>query len=531
MEKTVIDGVNSVFSLMPEEEAKESLRDLIENYWKNKSAYASLDIKWIEFDESTNSILSGYFEFEHLTTHIYMEEAKNYDIDFLIKLAKEGSYKVGEIIKGENGDKLYWFLSNPSVSESHKIKGICIDEAVFCNLLEVFNSNSSLTKSEKRVVFQIICGDNLNQSSSVDGVSVETKRSQFKVATKKLDCSGQTDVIRLILGQLMHLVAISSSSYFDRKSNRLPEHYAKKYFSHDISLSYKHLSNGNTIRVFECGPIDGRPLVLIHGMLYPILLATCKKYLMDNSIRLIMPLRYGFLENYSIFELYERDHLLRNSIRDITLFIKESFSKPVAIMGQSLGSPIAIRLAIESPHLFSQLICATVNQGKAHEKSSSFNKKFYTGLNKVIKVPGVLRLITWQFKVHYTKIENAKPFLKKIFGETNKGSELLDLKIGGQPAYHWFVDSYKHSVVGISEDFSFAMSECNYELSEVKIPIIFIQGEDDLLYPVEALKEFSDGNESSEIFYINEGGHFVYGSHPELFWGKVRQLLAEHEQL
>jgi len=44
-----------------------------------------------------------------------------------------------------------------------------------------------------------------------DRVSYETKRAHTKTASMKLGCAGQKDLVRMAMGQLVHLMSVSDS--------------------------------------------------------------------------------------------------------------------------------------------------------------------------------------------------------------------------------------------------------------------------------------------------------------------------------
>jgi pimeloyl-ACP methyl ester carboxylesterase/DNA-binding CsgD family transcriptional regulator len=526
-------SVKSVFSILPSKSAKEAESELLKRYWNRTTRDSSLNIKWLEYDPSTSQIRAGRSELEQPSTYIYRSPFENTEIKTLYEKIKLRDYKIGQIEKAPNQEKFFWFLSYAEVqNELHSkqpIKGLIINEAVFFYVLDNFNPTAKLTKAEKRVIFQLTYGDSLLQAAIKDNVSIETKRSQLKVASQKMDCNGQTDLVRIALGQLTHLVSITSSELAQTQSTDIPEFYAHEYLQKDVTFRYQRLPNGRILRFFECGPSDGRPLIVIHGMLFTLLLNKSSDYLKKIHVRMIMPIRHGFLENSSTIELYEADYRLNQWVDDIAVYLKGSFSRPVALMGYSFGSVIAIRLAGLFPNLFSHLICASVSFAKPHSSSSKYSHQFYSGLNQLLSKPGIFRLISWQFRKYYADEKTARSILRGIFEECESDINILDERIGEKPQYYWFKDGYKTSIVGVAEDFSFAMNNENYPLAKVPISTTFIQGEDDPMTSKEALLELTEQSPHCKVIYIPNSGHFVYSSKPTLFWQNISSAISERK--
>ncbi len=520
-------SIASVFSILPEHQARDAESELLKNYKNRGSAELPLQIHWVEFNRHTRLIRSGLSDLEELRTEVYLDDNLCPEVQRLVNRASRSDFKVGLLEKVANEETFLWYVPSSLRQQNAKpeagIKGLSVSSAVFEHIMDIYNEKVGLTAAEKRVIFQLTAGMSLAESASLDQVSVETKRAHLKHASGKLQCNGQTDVVRLSLGQIVHLISITSS---ESRNTDIVEAFAKRYFGSDVNFSVQRLRNGRVLRVFDCGPADGKPLILIHGLLYPLIICNAVPFLYKHGIRLIMPVRHGFLEERSIYELYRRSHLQTETVEDIAMYIESSYSRPVAIMGQSMGSAIAMRLVKENPGLFGGLLCASINQGKANSTSSIFNQRFFSGLRQLLSKPGVLRLISWQFRKYYADEKVAKKILRKMFEGSSTDCDVLDVELGNQSAYSWFRDSYKSSIVGIAEDFSFTMNAANYDLDGVTLPITFIQGKDDPMTNAEVLASISQSNPACQTILIDEGGHFSYGSHPDKFWSVTNRVLT-----
>lgn len=532
LEENLRPGVESVFSILPRDQAKEAERELLAHYRDASPAGPSLQIHWAEFSVDKRILRAGCTDLDGLHTQVYVDDNSDVEIQRMITKINRYDFKVGSVEKIPGEERFLWFVPTAQkkleAKPDARIKGISVNKEVFDHVLDIFNPKARLTKAEKRVIFQLTAGQSLNESASADQVSIETKRAQLKHACGKLSCNSQMDIVRLALGQIVHLISVTST---ETEDTEIVERFAKRYFSNHVNFSVKRLPNGRLIRLLETGPADGKPVILLHGMLYPLILCNALSFLREEGIRLIMPIRQGFLESRPIYELYKKDTLLEKSLEDIALYVENSFSKPVALMGQSLGSVIAIRMVNRSPKLFSHLICASVNQAQGHPSASDYNQRFYSGLRQLLNKPGIFRLVSWQFRKYYTDEKTARTILRKMFEACEFDRDVLDAELGGHAPYSWFRDSFHDSILGIAEDFSFAMDSSNYRIQDIKIPVTFIQGSDDPMTTQSALEALSNLNPQSTTLVIEEGGHLTYASHPKEFWPLVSRALASEDRL
>lgn len=82
----------------------------------------------------------------------------------------------------------------------------------------------------------------------------------------------------------------------------------------------------------------------------------------------------------------------------------------------------------------------------------------------------ILKAILHQGRKFYRKltvgfhlVRRVTSLLRKIFEGCAKECVVLDDEFGKLPPYSWFCDSYKSSIVEITEDFSFAMDTTKCE--------------------------------------------------------------------
>jgi len=81
-------------------------------------------------------------------------------------------------------------------------------------------------------------------------------------------------------------------SLTDIQNNRSAEllNFAIKFLPSDTRIIEHSLSNDRVIRILERGPANGEPVIIIHGMLWPLMLNSPLTVLQEKNIRMIVPI-------------------------------------------------------------------------------------------------------------------------------------------------------------------------------------------------------------------------------------------------
>ena len=129
----------------------------------------------------------------------------------------------------------------------------------------------------------------------------------------------------------------------------------------DARLTTLRLPNGRLVRYLDSGPANGLPIIFNHAIPYPNSLVNAGRYLREHRLRIITPLRFGYLEPDIFSETSAELLEFRHADDDILDLVAYLFDEPVPIMGSSTLTVNTIRLIDRRPELFSQLICMSPN--------------------------------------------------------------------------------------------------------------------------------------------------------------------------
>ncbi len=447
----------------------------------------------------------------------------------IVALAARERAVAGDIIPLPKEDRFLWFVPvTDSAAKSPartNLRGISVGRELCEQIMEIYNHRANLTPAEKRAIFQLVGGLSNRQSAIKDGVSVETKRAHTKNACAKLGCAGQTELIKKVLGQLVPLVAIGDTDT-DTARVRIASDFVARHLSNDARLTVQLLPDGRQIRIIECGPLSGRPILLIHGMMWPLFLIDLGRHLEAAGLRIIMPIRRGHLEPASVPSLYSQGDFAVDFLDSIATFIRQNFNEPPPVIGNSLGAVLAASFANRHPDLVPQLFLVATNLTQTKESSSPRASRFYGAMNRISQRRQLFQQVTWEYRDYYRNHKTCRDILRKLFEESSGDLSTLEGRYSGRNMYEIFSESYQSSIAGIAEDFSFVMQSWRSELERLNCPVTFIQGTHDPLTRVSDFESVLSGSgRRKTIELIKNGGHFLSNSHPEELWGIIRRQI------
>jgi len=471
-------SIGNVFSLMPEENANHARQAVLDTYLENDKRLSGA-IKWAEFDLDGKFQRGGLSELTDLTTRILSDPSDDPEVQRLVGRASQLKLKPGliEALPGE--DLMFWFIPYTPPSRDRmpttSLRGLSITLELFGQVLDLFNPDTNLTPAEKRICFQFIGGSSLRDAAQVDGLGGETKRRQVKQAISKLDCEGQSGLASLLVGQMVHF-----------------------------------------------------PILMVHGFMFPFAPINAPAHLDRNDLRVMMPIRTGYLDERSATNLFHGEDAVEQTIEDLTLFLTQCWKRPIILMGELAGGPIAAILAARNPELVERLILFAINTVKGDPSAKSFAKRFHGGLRQLAVKPTIFRFVAWQFRKFSTTRKAVRTTMTRIMRDCPSDLEAMEGTRGAGAAYEWQIDLIGFSPVGIADDFRMIIrGEWGESLSHHTMPVDYLHGPDDSLTTVDDVRELMESNPSAKLHILEEGGHFAHASHADLVWDKIAEISRE----
>lgn len=523
MNEKLQDQLDAIFSLLPPAKAHEAKQKLLQHY-QDRGDIFSEELPWADFDPEGKFLGGGITNVAELSTAAITSSQEHPRVDELSRLAREGA-DAGFIAAAADARHMNWFLpysrGQRTASANQRIRGLSISLKLFAEVLHLFNKNKDLGAKEIRTAFQLVLGFSLRKAAAEDGVAYETKRAHVKNICAKLSCSGQKELVALLLGQLVHLLTLSNADIIFAET---AQDYVARFMADDFRLTVKRLPNGRLIRLLESGPQDGKTMVMVHGLMFPVAFGGIAAHLAAAGIRLIIPVRTGYLENRPVSALFDGKEVMDAALEDLALFLSQETETPAVLLGNSLGAVVAIRFANRFPQLVSRLVLLSINLTRTQPTDENFAGEFYGGMRDVADEPELFRLVNWQFREYYADENTCRDILMRLFGGSETDIAVLEGEINGSPAYTKFSQLYQTSIAGVAEDFGFVMNKWQEEVSSLQTEVTFIHGTEDPLTEISELEVVAGPDTNNRIVSITGGGHFISVSHAQKVWGEIADL-------
>ncbi|GAB4541188.1 MAG: hypothetical protein Tsb0019_40990 [Roseibium sp.] len=525
MREKIERGLAQVYSILPEDRIAGAIDATLERL-KTDASLARAILKWADFDETGRFLRGGVSDLTDYVVRIVSRPADDSDLAAMAQEAADGAAEPGRLICSPDRERFTLFLPDTiSTAETRPkpiVRGFLIDMAVFTRIHLAFQSGSQLTEAERRVAFQLLAGLSLREAATLDGVGIETKRAQIKNATAKLQCSGQIDLVRLLMGQLSIVLALADD---ETRYTAFAESFMAGHLGDDVRLTVERLPNGHVLRCVEAGPADGHPVVVLHGMMFGMLLSGVRKNLETTGLRLLMPLRHGYLDMRPILDFRATSRLIAESQKDLTQFIERRGLAPATLLGHSLGAALAMQFAEQNPKLVGRLVLLTANTAGSDETRGSYTDMLYGGYKALGESMSLSRAVTFEFSRHYPDAQVARAILDRMFADSAADIAAMAGVGAAAPVLDWFPDLYRSSVSGISEDYDFVMN-MRAPKALPAIACLFIHGTDDPLTPIGEIERLVRETPSASLRAIQGAGHFAAASHADEVWSSIAEFVS-----
>ena len=178
------------------------------------------------------------------------------------------------------------------ISFSHSNRGPIAEITFFrfswdATSLSEFRDQFDLTKTETDILALILNGKSQSEIADDRCRSLDTIKIQVRSLLKKTSCTKSTELVRQVMwSQILNLA--------------LRSNVAEMQGAHTVAVFPTHSdkmtnSDGRVIQINRFGPETGRPVVLVHGLIWgPFVTPALLRLLHRENIHLIAPFRAGF---------------------------------------------------------------------------------------------------------------------------------------------------------------------------------------------------------------------------------------------
>ncbi len=228
--------------------------------------------------------------------------------------------------------------------------------------LEDIAPDHRFSESELHVVKQVAAGMALSEAAQRDGVSHETRRSQYKSVAAKLGIRTQSEFAAKLLARILSRQGRAARTAAPAPTEEFVE-LMRRYVPR--ARTFVHFEpSGHRHRYIEIGPADGRPVIYLHSQVLSGFTDGDIDILEDLGLRLIIPLRNGKLDSRA--EKLDATVHMELSLASVELVRKALALDRIDIFGVNSGTTYALEYSKAWPEHVRSLSLAAAPVSAAH---------------------------------------------------------------------------------------------------------------------------------------------------------------------
>jgi 2-hydroxy-6-oxonona-2,4-dienedioate hydrolase len=240
------------------------------------------------------------------------------------------------------------------------------------------------------------------------------------------------------------------------------------------------------VKVADVG--EGRPMVFLHG------LVGLNDHWDDVAKRIQAYCRCIMME-LPLLDLTGDDCSIHGAVALTTRFLEQHVKEPAALVGNSFGGHVALRIAIERPDLVNGLVLAG---------ASGLIER--TTVKEVMTRPSREWLAEKIGELFYDRSKMAAADVDRAHKElTQRGHARAMVKLSRSARRNHLGD----------------------RIHTIKAPTLIIWGKQDVVTPPEACREFKQKITDSRVVWFDRCGHAPMLECPAEFSGALREFLAD----
>ena len=379
-----------------------------------------------------------------------------------------------------------------------------IDRADMSRVLRRGFPGFAPSPTEFRLLCGLLAGKSLPEVARDDGVTHNTRRKQLQMLLGKMGLSRQADLVRVtafsITDYLLDHLAFSAEPATD--VTFLQDRYGDALRIHDVTVG-----NKDRLRVFELGPMDGRPCILFHPMLFPLLpLPNQVSELEAHGTRLLIPLRPFFCGSQRRDILQPAEMVAELAQATQTLCRLFGIDK-TPVVATVFGAIWATEFAFRSPELVSRLVFVSAPSPSAASSSRSF---VHAMLPLVRNSPSTADLLVKT----YAKALRSEKLVERGFLHAYRKADADTATLRRLLAEGWlqrYVQNVlSHSGTGVANELRVNGMDWTSRLAAIDTEMIFLHGEADQMSPLDPIRALADRLPQARLDVVADAGQLLY---------------------
>jgi pimeloyl-ACP methyl ester carboxylesterase/DNA-binding CsgD family transcriptional regulator len=366
---------------------------------------------------------------------------------------------------------------------------------------------TELTPAECRLAAQLLSGLPLKSAAADDNLSVETKKTQARSLSNKLNVKRQQDVIRVLLPEL---VSLCSADRWDREAQQIFNQYATEYLPASVRCQKLTDHQGREVRIIDFGPLRGKPVLVLHSMIFPDITDEDVQFACDKNIRLIWPVRPGLLQTSPTPRSAQQ--YAQETLHGIELAWRHLCGEPVQIIAMVSSAWHAATFAQLHPEKVSNVtFAATCFSAGKYENSLVY---FGSSVAELCSRNTWLMTKTVDFlRRNVRDLDRFKNTICRVFRHSVPDMEVLNREFSSPGRGNRLLMAMVESPESVKHDYFSQVSFNWSELRKLQVPFRFVHGAQDSMHKIKDVKRMIAGIGDIPLEIFESGGHLMQYEH------------------
>lgn len=383
-----------------------------------------------------------------------------------------------------------------------------LSDGAIARALRSILCGAEMTAAEMRLLKQLVCGVDLAEAARADGVSHETKRTQYKSLARKFGARSQGELtVRTLAHLLINPGVFALSDAY--ANNDLFAALADEFLPH----ARCHVLQGPDKvrhRFIDLGPGDGRPVVFVHPQILPDFRPEDIEVLRARELRLIVPLRHGAMAQGGS-ALNVSDHL-DHACKGIDLARTHFASAQADLLLCISGAAYGIEYARRHPERVASLAFAGAPAIPAADASNK--GRFRSGLMRLATSDGALfsRMIDFLGR-RINRPDTLRRLLMNYYRPCPADLAMIESEYAAPHGGERLRKQITLSMSSIRQDLHHQVRPHWHDLPKGRFPVTFLHGDKDYFYPIDTVRALADELGGYPVHAIPEAGQLLYYRH------------------
>lgn len=393
---------------------------------------------------------------------------------------------------------------------------------ILASLLATKYAPEHFTPSEIRVLAQLISDPEIKHAAQEDDVQVSTKETHYKAAAAKIGARKRAGLIADLTALLLLEITVASAPHPETPYKSINE-YREKYLPSAVRLITLTSESGESHKFLDMGPKSGKIIIVLHPMILPDIREQEIHTLSKQGIRLIWPLRHGFLHPKA--KPLNVELQLKDTITSIELAREQFCDDPFILAAMITSGWYAIRYAEQFPQNLECILFAGGCYRRNQNKTLSRTRQFGQGLIALAANNPTTTNYVFNFaEKHFSQHQKFRDLLESLFSDSPSDLKILRQEMSRPGFEGRFFYSLKNSFRSLRHDFLHQSDMGWSRLNQIPVPIHFAHGNDNAVTTEADITHLASTIAGSKLHIMKDCGQLMYYEHFEVLAKIVASL-------